>query len=291
MLLICSLCVVIATSSHAPSVRAVSDALVGRASEYLRLDDVKKALNIGMLMMRDDVFLSHDGEDVVELMHKCIGSADRLTSIRTFLDRNRFEVDAALATMLISTSETSLILHSTRSDMDALRTFVQPLISVMAHYSHGILHRCMYEFLPSELRDESKYTEMFTPVSSETHPVVPGDRDYILARLPNEDLSDGLIGINFMGKVLRMSFPADKPERLVDLKTGCMVELNPSYHNLYLDPNSRSMFVEDVAGDIHVWYGGSKEVTIPRHVFEDKHAMNIHSSHFDFTADAERTFF
>jgi len=66
-------------------------------------------------------------------------------------------------------------------------------------------------------------------------------------------------------QLLRMTSVSRQSERIINLREGCAVDLNPAYHNFISDPANQAMMVQRVVqgafgrGDFLLWYAGSVE--------------------------------
>ena len=222
---------------------------------FLKFDDVKELIK--RLMMRTDVLVDDQVQDVVEALRLDVGYETRVEAIKHFFDRNEPEMYAFLRRILAVNND--IVLAAAISKPVIARAFLAPLSTAISRYITDRRQMCMYDYMPMGLRTMENYLEFFTALKATDFPVTALSPQGF-ATVLGHDALDGLKTV-IIDKSLLYIYDSDYTiQRLIDLRTGCAVAINTSYRVSAI-PSKRCLVV--AKGDKGlVWRSDSVTPTI-----------------------------
>lgn len=223
-----------------------------------------RSINPGKLLMRPDWF----AEDPVPHLMMQLATDERLTAVGHIIRFNGPELTLVIERMKEALNIfTLLTLASSRHPpRRMLHTFMTPLAELVSNYVTKRPGRCMYDYVPMELRDTSKYDDMFAEVAEIT--ARQGDVDGVTGYLTRESLGSELhdwksyvIGATVSSDVSGL-LRIDRGGSLlfIDSAASCGATVNSRYRDFVMDPKRRGLLVQDrITNEAVIWRGDSAE--------------------------------
>ena len=231
-------------------------------------EDFNRHLHPGKLLMRLDwVVATGLGDPISDLMTQ-LGSSDRKVAVLHYLKHNKHEVSLVTARMrqIINVPKFITLAYQRHPNEWIIRAAMSPLLRDVAHYVENRQGRCLYDSVPTGLRDPVKYDDIFADVSGIS--TRPGDAEgvdaYVTGFAPlgtAEPLLDGIfVTVERQSGLVKVEGPGSTIHFL-NPRTGCSCIVNERYQSLSLVPTHRTLFaVEDTTA--HFWRADSKDPVV-----------------------------
>ena len=237
-------------------------------------EEFKRQLHPGILLTRPDWVNTADlGDPISDLMVQ-LHTEDRNVAVRHYLKNNKYEVTLISTRMKSALNLPRFIAlgYQRHPPHYMIASAITPLVTHVRSYVDNRRGRCLYDSVPTGLREPEKYDGMFKDLNEISFK--PGDVDGIYAYLRDpsslhvrnplrDDTSasvdpySGLIKINSTTDGIRFLNPAN----------GCACRVSDSFRSVSLSPKHRSLFaVDNTSG--YFWRVDSKVaavVQVPAH--------------------------
>ena len=243
---------------------------------FVDLDDYKSMMK--RVMMRKDVLVDDQGQDVVEALRLELGYVTRAEAIKHFFDRNEPETNAIISRILGAGND--LVLAAAIAKPIS-RSVLQPLTDAVVEYITRRRQMCLYDYMPIGLRSFDKYSEYFTPLDKDEYSITS------LSKVGHVTLLDPKIAtdstVNLIERHLLYVSGGDS-QLIIDFNRGCLVRVNDNI-GMNGAPSSRVVVAKDkLSNTLFIWRSDSVLPTgIP---FEEGYrlgdiAMNTDQSPYD----------
>ena len=238
----------------------VSFCIASCFASFIKEDEFKIFFDPAQLLMRD-WFLN---DPVTHLMMQ-LGTEDRQVAVRHIIAFNQPELNLLFSRMYQSINIFDfLTLSSSRHPPKTMvERFTAPLTDFLTSFVRNRPGRCLYDFVPLELRDPLKYDEMFREVVDVS--AREGDVDGVDFYVSRESLGCELcdwksyvIGASVSSNsgILRIDF--GETTRFIDVSNSCGADLSRKYKNIVMVPRQRFLLVETREGaDARLWHADS----------------------------------
>ena len=206
---------------------------------------------------------------MIENMTMVLQVSTRKEAVQYFISHNSDELHVAIEKTFNLTSDpvaAILMSHSVRL-VDA--GMVAPIVNLVSEYLDLLYQPCLQSYLPSYFEDRQNYAEMFTPLDRSSY------------RVSRKDLGRGIDGvlhdegieapytkvelstwntsvISILRIPTRFGYFNDGPKnhsRLVDLRAGCAVDVNPLYSHASVIPGRLFSAWDQSARQQMLWRG------------------------------------
>ena len=252
---------------------------LARVGSHIPIKDFMRSFDVARLLdRRPDFFLDAAGNDMVESMRVALNLKTKRDAADYFVAHNYPEIRAIHLKMLETTSDPVIVLLMSNAVTLIDEFTVRPIIDLVADYLTLITQPCLVSSLPITFSDPAQYDAMFTPVDRLTYRV---SRNYIgedvLAVLHDEVIQQPWTELwisswnsTTISVERKSSIEVERNyTRMVDLRSGCAVDVNANFEMASLYPERR-IFSAWAKGTnlLSVWRGDEIRVmNIPKEGF------------------------
>ena len=209
-------------------------------SPFISIDEFKSRFNVRRLLEKGTrVFLNHAGNDMIEVMREALQVETREEAVAYFMSHNRGELDIAIAGTYNLTSDPVAAILMSQAVTVVNAGMVFPIFQLVAEYLNLIRRPCLIDHLPFYFADAANYAEMFTPLDRSAYRVSRSDQGNGIEGILHNELIEApwsRLDISTWNSTVvsieRQSSKLNQNQtRIVDLRAGCAVDVNPMYSN------------------------------------------------------------
>ena len=235
-------------------------------SPFISIDEFKSRFNAARLLERGTLlFLDDVGNDMIELMRDTLQLSTRQEAVDYFIAHNTVELDFAITKTFITSSDPVAAVLMSQAFSVVNSGMIAPIVQLVSEFLNLIRKPCLIDHLPSYFEDASNYAEMFTPLARSAYrvnlryedPSVQGVLHDELIQAPYTKI-DVTTWNTSVVHIERQSVtePHLNHTRLVDLRAGCAVDVNPLFRDASLVSQGRIFHAWEKSSDrLFIWRG------------------------------------
>ena len=205
--------------------------------------------------------------DPLERLMSQLRTTDRRVAVKHFIKHNEAELGSIRFDLTASLTLFQLIGFQVKRTLPSavIPKLAFGLYEQVVKYVEDRSGRCMYDYVPMEFRDTSKYDALFKEVASVK--ARPGDVAGIAAYMKNDNLVssyadesahfDSKSGIIELKQAEFGHYPGRT--RYLNPVTGCACEVKYAFKKVTLLPGQRGLVMKSDDGQAEIWLVDSKE--------------------------------
>ena len=242
-------------------------------SPFVSLNEFKSRLNVARMIDKGThLFVDDAGNDMIELMRETLKLSTRQEAVDYFVIHNRKELDFAITKTFNTTSDpiAAILMSQVVSVVSPVMVF--PIIKLVAEFLNLIRKPCLIDNLPLYFEDSLNYEAMFTPLDRSAYRVNLKDEGLGMTAILHDKVIDESWTIkpstwnSPVVQIERQSLTHPHHTRLVDLRAGCAVDVDPSFRDSAVISSARLMYAwEKASNKLFIWRGDEIRVLETSH--------------------------
>ena len=261
-----------------PSLPAEHEEVVGSLlSEYISADQFSIRDGVIERILASKELLAPGGRlDPIEVLMGQLVTEDRLAAVNHFIFYNQPELMMMRKRMEKTSDMIRLMSLRLKRQPAFLHVVASSLYDEVVTYVQNRVGRCMYDYVPMEFRDTSKYDEMFKELDGlslgQSRPAdIRGvlmyvDRDSVMGDVQARLYRDEITGVVAL----------EKDDSTMFINTRCSSMMNVNFRNRFLYPGIRAMTDTDDETAL-IWRADSLNpisLSLPKHTRKEFLASN-----------------